>query len=273
MPTKEIETPEDRYADDIYQHLLDSEAKYRPKPNYMELIQTDVNHTMRSILVDWLIEVSEEYKLTPQTLFLGVHYIDRLLDIVAVNRTKLQLVGITCMLIAAKYEEIYPPSIDEFVYISDSTYTKEEVLRMETVLLNYLAFNLCVPTPWDFSRRYLKAAKVEKNIEFLSDFLAEAFLQEPQYLRARPSAIAASSIYIALYSTGHSPWPISLQQSSGYTVEALKGTIVDMFSVYTKLCGPSRSSIPQPQGLKAVKEKFSQPKFLQVAQIAPPTSL
>jgi len=237
----------------------------------MELVQTDVNHTMRSILVDWLIEVSEEYKLTPQTLFLGVHYIDRLLDLVPVNRTKLQLVGITCMLIAAKYEEIYPPSIDEFVYISDSTYTKEEVLRMETVLLNYLAFNLCVPTPWDFSRRYLRVLKVEKITEMLSDFLVEAFLQEPLYLRARPSAIAAASIYIALYTTGHTPWPLPLEQNSGYTVESLKGTIVDMFNIYTRLCGPSTN--PQPHGLKAVKEKFSQPKFLQVAQIAPPSCL
>ena len=71
--------------------------------------QRDINATMRGILIDWLVEVAEEYRLEAETLFLAVNYIDRFLSYVPVNRSKLQLVGVTCMLIASKYEEIHPP--------------------------------------------------------------------------------------------------------------------------------------------------------------------
>lgn len=121
---------------------------------------------MRSILVDWLVEVAEEYRLVPETLYLAVNYIDRFLAHVPVNRSKLQLVGVTCMLIASKYEEIHPPvrrvslalvdsvficlhlaqAVDEFVYISDNTYKREEILHMEGMILNRLKFDLSVAT-------------------------------------------------------------------------------------------------------------------------------
>ena len=83
---------------------------------------------MRAILVDWLVEVAEEYSLVSETLFLTVNYIDRFLSSnVIVDPSKLQLVGVACMLIASKLEEIYPPEISEFVYITNSTYTGDEV--------------------------------------------------------------------------------------------------------------------------------------------------
>lgn len=97
-----------------------------PKPNYMKK-QTDINHSMRSILVDWLVEVAEEYKLSLQTLYLTINYIDRFLSVMSVLRGKLQLVGTACMLIAAKFEEIYPPDISDFVYITDDTYNAKQV--------------------------------------------------------------------------------------------------------------------------------------------------
>lgn len=82
---------------------------------------------MRSILVDWLVEVAEEYKLSLQTLYLTINYIDRFLSVMSVLRGKLQLVGTACMLIAAKFEEIYPPDISDFVYITDDTYNAKQV--------------------------------------------------------------------------------------------------------------------------------------------------
>ena len=89
--------------------------------------QSDINHSMRAILVDWLVEVAEEYKLLPQTLYLTINYIDRFLSVMSVLRGKLQLVGTACMLVAAKYEEIYPPDVSDFVFITDDTYTTKQV--------------------------------------------------------------------------------------------------------------------------------------------------
>lgn len=82
---------------------------------------------MRAILVDWLVEVAEEYKLATETLYLTVNYVDRYLSVKVVPRSQLQLVGVACMLVASKFEEVYAPAVDEFVYISDNTYTKDEV--------------------------------------------------------------------------------------------------------------------------------------------------
>ena len=91
----------------------------------MESVQNDINQAMRSILVDWLVEVGIEYRLSSDTLFLSVAFVDRFLSLRTLKRNTLQLVGITSMLVASKYEEIYAPNIEEFCFITDNTYTKK----------------------------------------------------------------------------------------------------------------------------------------------------
>ena len=83
---------------------------------------------MRAILVDWLIDVHQKFKLLSETLFLAVNIIDRFLSIRLINRNKLQLIGVTAAMIATKYEEIYPPTVKDWVYITDNAYKKEEIL-------------------------------------------------------------------------------------------------------------------------------------------------
>ncbi len=73
-----------------------TQCKRRPSTYYMEAVQSDVNPMMRSILVDWLVEVAQEYKLTSDTLFLSIAYIDRFLSINDVKRNQLQLVRAKC---------------------------------------------------------------------------------------------------------------------------------------------------------------------------------
>ena len=107
------------------------QKKQRPCINYMEIFQQDVNTSLRATLVDWLVGVSQQLKLVSETLFLAVNYIDRFLSQGAVPCSKLLLVGITCMMIAAKYEEIHPPMINKFCCITDNTYPLEEMLAME----------------------------------------------------------------------------------------------------------------------------------------------
>ena len=115
------------YVDEIFSHLLNTEHKHLPSPDYMDTVQNDINQNMRGILVDWLVEVAEEYKLSSENLYLSANYVDRFLSVVPVLRGKLQLVGVSCMLIASKYEEIFAPQVEDFVYITDNTYTAEEV--------------------------------------------------------------------------------------------------------------------------------------------------
>ena len=104
--------------------------------------QEDINEKMRAILVDWLVEVHLKFKLVPESLYLTVNLIDRFLEKEQVNRQKLQLIGVTAMLIACKYEEIYPPIVKDFVYITDNAYSKEEILETERLMLQTLDFDI-----------------------------------------------------------------------------------------------------------------------------------
>ncbi|XP_021122137.1 cyclin-A1 isoform X3 [Heterocephalus glaber] len=155
------------YAEEIHQYLREAEIRYRPKAYYMRK-QPDITEGMRTILVDWLVEVGEEYKFQAETLYLAVNFLDRFLSCMSVLRGKLQLVGTAAILLASKYEEIYPPEVEEFVYITDDTYTKRQLLRMEHLLLKVLAFDLAVPTTNQFLLQYLSRQGVCGRTENLA---------------------------------------------------------------------------------------------------------
>lgn len=114
------------YVQDMYVHFREKEHDTSVRPIYMES-QPHINERMRSILVDWLVEVHLKFKLVPETLYLTVNIIDRFLENNEVTRPHLQLVGVTSLLIASKYEEIYPPELRDLVYICDRAYTRQNV--------------------------------------------------------------------------------------------------------------------------------------------------
>lgn len=130
--------------------------------------QPDITHAMRTILVDWLSEVCEEYKLQSETFCLAISYIDRFLSFMSVVRAKLQLVGTAAMLIAAKYEEIYPPDVAEFVYITDDTYVKKQVLQMEKLILKVLSFDLSIPTVVVFVNLFAVILNFPEKLKYLT---------------------------------------------------------------------------------------------------------
>lgn len=132
----------DEYIDDILSYGKSMASAFLPTCDYMALVQKDVNEKMRMILLDWLVDVHLKFKMRPETLFLTVNLVDRFLSLVNISRGKLQLLGVSAMFIASKYEEIYPPSLKDFVYLTDNAYKKEDVLRMENEILCKLEFNL-----------------------------------------------------------------------------------------------------------------------------------
>lgn len=160
--------------------------------------QRDVNARMRAILVDWLIEVHYKFKLAHQTLFLCVHIIDRYLQVTQVARAKLQLVGVTALLIACKYEEIYPPELRDCVYITDAAYTKEEILEMERNILQDLDFQLTVPTAYHFLTRYLELLNAPALMRNIAGYYADRNLQEHSMLQYAPAHYAAAAVYAAM---------------------------------------------------------------------------
>uniref|UniRef100_M8BS03 Cyclin-A3-1 n=1 Tax=Aegilops tauschii TaxID=37682 RepID=M8BS03_AEGTA len=178
------------------------DAKRRPAADYIERVQVDVTPNMRGILVDWLVEVAEEYKLVSDTLYLTVSYIDRFLSANSLNRQKLQLLGVSAMLIASKYEEISPPNVEDFCYITDNTYMKQELVKMERDILNNLKFEMGNPTAKTFLRMFIKSGQEDKKypsllLEFMGSYLTELSLLDYGCVRFLPSAVAASAVFVA----------------------------------------------------------------------------
>lgn len=125
------------YVQDMYTLFRERECDTSVRPIYMES-QPHINERMRSILVDWLVEVHLKFKLVPETLYLTINLIDRYLERMEVSRPRLQLVGVTSLLIASKYEEIYPPELRDLVYICDRAYTRSDVSgAVSRVVANY----------------------------------------------------------------------------------------------------------------------------------------
>lgn len=194
------------YAEEIHRYLREAEVRHRPKAHYMRK-QPDITEGMRAILVDWLVEVGEEYKLRTETLYLAVNFLDRFLSCMSVLRGKLQLVGTAAILLASKYEEIYPPDVDEFVYITDDTYTKRQLLRMEHLLLKVLAFDLTVPTTNQFLLQYLRRQGVCIRTENLAKYVAElSLLEADPFLKYLPSLVAAAAYCLANYIVNRHFW-------------------------------------------------------------------
>ncbi|XP_038715611.1 cyclin-B2-4-like isoform X1 [Tripterygium wilfordii] len=209
------------YIDDLYEFYKKAEASGCVSPSYM-LQQFDINERMRGILIDWLIEVHYKFELMEETLYLTINLIDRFLAVQPMVRKKLQLVGVTAMLLACKYEEVSVPVVEDLILISDKAYSRKEVLEMEKLMINTLLFNLSVPTPYVFMRRFLKATQADKKLELLSFFMIELCLVEYEMLKFPPSLLAAAAIYTAHCTlSGSRQWSKTSEWYSNYSEEQL----------------------------------------------------
>ncbi|CAF2053955.1 unnamed protein product [Brassica oleracea var. botrytis] len=255
------------YVSDIYDYLRDMEVKpkNRPLPDYIEKVQKDVTPTMRGVLVDWLVEVAEEYKLLSETLYLTVSYIDRFLSLKTVNKQRLQLVGVSAMLIASKYEEITPPKVDDFCYITDNTFSKQDVVKMEADILLALQFEMGRPTVNSFIRRFTRVAQEDFKVphlqlEPLSSYLSELSILDYKAVKFVPSMLAASAVFLARFiiRPKQHPWNQMLEEYTKYKASDLQECVGTIHDLYLSRRGGA---------LQAVRDKYKHHKFQCVATL------
>ncbi|KAH9477831.1 G2/mitotic-specific cyclin cdc13 [Psilocybe cubensis] len=208
------------YVQDIFQYLKQVELTTMPNPNYMEN-QKELAWKMRGILTDWLIQVHVRFRLLPETLFLCVNIIDRFLSARVVSLAKLQLVGVTCMFIAAKFEEVVAPSVSHFLMCADSSYTEAEILQAERYVLKILEWNLSYPNPVHYLRRISKADDYNVKVRTLGKYLLEIGVLEWRLIAAPPSLMAAAAIWLARLALGMEQWTPNLAHFSSYRESAL----------------------------------------------------
>ncbi|KAK6144135.1 hypothetical protein DH2020_020955 [Rehmannia glutinosa] len=253
------------YIEDMYKFYKLTEEDGRVH-DYMDS-QPEINSKMRAILVDWLIEVHKKFELMPESLYLTINIVDRFLSVKNVPRRELQLVGISSMLIACKYEEIWAPEVSDFIAISDNAYVREQVLLMEKAILGKLEWYLTVPTPYVFLVRYIKAS-VPKDHEMqnMTFFYAELGLMNySTIIEHSPSKLSASAVYAARCTLNKSPlWTETLKHYTGYSEDQLVECAKMLVGFHS---GAAENK------LKAICRKYSNPERGAVAMFPPARSL
>ena len=169
-------------------------------------IQTEIQWSMRSILIDWLVQVHHRFALLPETLFLAVNCVDRFLSVKIVSLGKLQLVGATAIFVAAKYEEINCPSVQEIVYMVDQGFSAEEILKAERFMLSMLQFELGFPGPMSFLRRISKADDYDLETRTLAKYFLEVTIIDERFVGSPSSFLAAGAHCLSLLMLRKSDW-------------------------------------------------------------------
>ncbi|CAD7689965.1 unnamed protein product [Nyctereutes procyonoides] len=189
------------------------------KPKY--LLGREVTGNMRAILIDWLVQVQMKFRLLQETMYMTVSIIDRFMQNNCVPKKMLQLVGVTAMFIASKYEEMYPPEIGDFAFVTDNTYTKHQITQMEMKILRSLNFGLGRPLPLHFLRRASKIGEVDVEQHTLAKYLMELSMLDYDMVHFPPSQIAAGAFCLALKILDNGEWTPTLQHYLSYTEESL----------------------------------------------------
>ncbi|KAK4239467.1 cyclin-like protein [Achaetomium macrosporum] len=244
------------YANDIFEYLRDLEVKSIPNPQYMSH-QDDLEWKTRGILIDWLVEVHTRFHLLPETLFLAVNIVDRFLSEKVVQLERLQLVGITAMFIASKYEEVLSPHIANFRHIADDGFTEAEILSAERFVLATLNYDLSYPNPMNFLRRISKADNYDIHSRTIGKYLMEISLLDHRLMAYRPSHVAAAAMYLARLILNRGPWDATLAHYAGYTEEEIQPVFLLMVDYMAR-----------PVIHEAFFKKYASKKFLKASVLS-----
>ncbi|KAL3643122.1 hypothetical protein CASFOL_013937 [Castilleja foliolosa] len=250
------------YVDDIYQYYWVMEGQNPLLKNYMGK-QREISPQMRCILINWLVEVHQKFDLMEETLFLTVTIIDRYLSLESIKKNEMQLVGLTALLLASKYEDFWHPRVKDLISISAESYNRDQMLKMEKTILKKLKFRLNEPTSYVFMIRFLKAAQSDdtKVFEHLAFYLIELCLVEYEALNYKPSMLCASAIYLARCTMRMTlPWTPLLAKHARYEESQIRGCA----NMILKFHKAAKTSL-----LKVSYEKYSKVDYSRVATIKP----
>ncbi|XP_034485162.1 G2/mitotic-specific cyclin-B3 [Drosophila innubila] len=250
------------YAMDIFNYLKLREPEF-PIDDYMPR-QIHLTTWMRTLLVDWMVEVQETFELNHETLYLAVKIVDLYLCREVINKEKLQLLGAAAFFIACKYDERQPPLIEDFLYICDGAYNHDELVKMEMETLRIINYDLGIPLSYRFLRRYARCAKVQMPTLTLARYILELSLMDYATIGFSDSQMASAALFMALRMHGGvanldlQTWTSTLIYYTGYEL----GQFAELVPVLNAgLHRKPRSTI------KTIRNKYSHKIFHEVAKV------
>lgn len=243
------------YAPFIFRYYKERELKFMV-PMYMDN-QPSLTLNMRSILVDWLVEVQENFELNHETLYLAVKLVDTYLSKQIVTKEVLQLVGAASLFLACKFDERCPPLIEDFLYICDDAYNRREFILMEQSIFRTIDFDIGMPLSYRFLRRYSKCARASMETLTLARFILEMSLMEYEFIKYRESKMACACLHLAQRMKKSGEWTETLEFYTGYTSEDVLPLMKELNQM---LAVPAKH-------LNTIQSKYSHQVFYEVAKI------
>jgi len=257
----DTENMKDPYQCALYSHYIFNYYKQREVKfvlaDYLQW-QTDLTPHMRGILVDWLVEVQENFELNHETLYLAIKLVDLYLNKNMTSKDRLQLVGATALFIACKFDERCPPILDDFLYICDDAYRREELIAMEQKILRSIDFDLGIPLSYRFLRRYAKCARSSILTLTLARYILETSQMDYSFVQMVDSYRSAACLLLAMKMDGSGSWSRSMVYYTGYTEEELLPLVRQLNTMVAA----------QPTSkLTTIRVKYSHKVFHEVAKI------
>ncbi|EFA80658.1 cyclin [Heterostelium album PN500] len=196
------------YIHDIQDNMRKNQIKTQPR-DYMPF-QPDIKPNMRSILVDWIVDIAFDIRIKNETIFLAINYLDRYCSAVKVKKDQFQMIGAASFLIACKYEEVHAPTPHEVISLAGNYFSIDQLFEAESLILKAIDFRLTAPTVKFFLSRHLRAATTaDPRVSALSHFYGELSLMDYNLVAYLPSFVAAACVYLAMITTNH-PWTSTL---------------------------------------------------------------
>ncbi|XP_052785190.1 G2/mitotic-specific cyclin-B3-like isoform X2 [Mya arenaria] len=243
------------YAFHIFEYYKERELLFKVEP-YMSS-QRFLTSSMRAILVDWLVEVQENFELNHETLYLAVKLVDMYMSTITTPKESVQLVGAVALFIAAKFDERCPPLVEDFLYICDDAYKRTEFLDMERAILHAVGFDIGMPLSYRFLRRYAKCNRANMETLTLGRYILEMSLMEYDFVPRRESEMAAAALFLALRMKNTGTWNKTMVHYTGYTEEELRPLARKLNNYITS----------PPKQLTTIRSKYSHKVFYEVAKV------
>ncbi|KAL6112647.1 ccnd1 [Pungitius sinensis] len=188
--------------DRVLHTMLKAEENYLPSPNYLKCVQKEIVPKMRKIVATWMLEVCEEQKCEEEVFPLAMNYLDRFLSVEATRKTRLQLLGATCMFLASKMKETVPLTAEKLCIYTDNSVQPGELLQMELLVLNKLKWDLASVTPHDFIEHFLSKLEIYPSTKQILRKHAQTFVAlcatDVNFIASPPSMVAAGSVVAAV---------------------------------------------------------------------------
>ena len=219
--------PQDAYEYDleIYRFLRKAEHERLPSPTLLES-QSTITPNMRSMVIDWIVNIHSSGRLHSETLHLTVNIMDRYLSTTDLPKSDFQKLACAAIFIAAKNCEAYPLVPEDLVDVAGHSFTLKSLLRMETDVLVAIDYRVDTILPIVFIKRFLRISARDSIVAMLAHFMSEIALLDAHFIGMVPSKLAAAIVLLALTLKYEDyKWDKFMEDNTGYTVSDLSPVV------------------------------------------------